>query len=730
MGRITVLDNPMNPREARTYEHSGPFIDFLLGHFPSGFSGPHVTLLGMDRLAVEDYDRVVGEGDAVTVSVAPAIEMAVVYQVVIATIVAQALNYVINTFFGPKASKPSQPAALDGLPAASPTYSLNTPTNVARIGQPIPVAYGKNPIVPDLAAQPYSWFDSNQMYIGMYLCLGQGEFDIHSVKLANTEVEDMADGIVRYTVFNSAQHRQEFGVMQAAAGVYENLYTSPEVSGQELFGTVGAAYSSSANLWTEDGLAFFRLDADASSYADTIKDGGRDLWAIVTNAGANDGEYLVGYIAYAGQPDYGRKGHLASGTNWATNGNGTIALTYANPATNNPAGPVGPFAATPRGITTSLLSYDIVWPSGNYAVGEKGGLEPFNAAVLFTAEEIDNNGNPKSGGYVSSAQFSDTMATNTPQRRTIWHSVPPGRYRVTGFRTSPASDQASDQSQMLWHGLKAVLGNTMNDTVYGDTTIISMVVKASEGIASDVANRVTVDCTRKINGVASRSPADAFKDILTNARYGGGRPLSELDTLKLADLRAQWESSGKTFDAVFDQHDTLWAALGLSIQMQHAFPTTIGSVVSIVEDKNYVTPAISLTEDTIKDISKQTLFTDGEEPDGVEGEYRDPNDGAALHAIYPTDSVKPESVTLWGCRDYDEALAYVTRRWKQLSLRRCLITVEVEGEGNVIPVGTPVHVTHRLLGENPVLCVVNSVTPKDEFSITLEMHRHVPEVFS
>jgi hypothetical protein len=164
--------------------------------------------------------------------------------------------------------------------------------------------------------------------------------------------------------------------------------------------------------------------------------------------------------------------------------------------------------------------------------------------------------------------------------------------------------------------------------------------------------------------------------------------------------------------------------------MQHAFPTTIGSVVSIVEDKNYVTPAISLTEDTIKDISKQTLFTDGEEPDGVEGEYRDPNDGAALHAIYPPDSVKPESVTLWGCRDYDEALAYVTRRWKQLSLRRCLITVEVEGEGNVIPVGTPVHVTHRLLGENPVLCVVNSVTPKDEFSITLEMHRHVPEVFS
>jgi hypothetical protein len=268
----------------------------------------------------------------------------------------------------------------------------------------------------------------------------------------------------------------------------------------------------------------------------------------------------------------------------------------------------------------------------------------------------------------------------------------------------------------------------MNDTVYGDTTIVALKVKATEGISSDVANRVTVDCTRVLGDSPTCHPICAFTNIFTDSRYGGGRPLAELDQAGLAALRASWP--GATFNAVFDQESTLWEAAGLAVQVQHAFPTTIGSTISVVEDKNHSVPYMSFIEDNIVSITEQYLFTDGEEPDGVEAEYRDPSDGAALYALYPAASVKPETVVLWGCRDYNTALAYATRRWNQLSLRRRLITIEVEGEGNVIPVGSPIQITHRFLGPDPVLCVVNAVTPKDEFSLTIETHRHVPEVFS
>jgi hypothetical protein len=124
------------------------------------------------------------------------------------------------------------------------------------------------------------------------------------------------------------------------------------------------------------------------------------------------------------------------------------------------------------------------------------------------------------------------------------------------------------------------------------------------------------------------------------------------------------------------------------------------------------------------------LTSDGEEPDGVEGAYRDPDDNAELFAVYPPYASDPETVQLYGCRTYAEALAYVRQRWLQLCLRRRLVTLEAELEGHVVVVGTPVHITHPLLGDEPVLCIVNSVTVKDEFTCTIELHIHEPGVFA
>ena len=172
----------------------------------------------------------------------------------------------------------------------------------------------------------------------------------------------------------------------------------------------------------------------------------------------------------------------------------------------------------------------------------------------------------------------------------------------------------------------------------------------------------------------------------------------------------------------------------MAVQVQHTAPTMSGSLITLVEDKKHTVHQFALTEDQIKDLTLTFIFPDGNEVDGVEGEYRDSKDNAQLFAIYPPDSVNPEQVTIWGCRNYATALAYVTQRWNQLRLRRLLISAKVELYGHVIPVGSPVLITHRnlrdALGSNDgVLCVVQSVSADDSYSLTIDAHRHEPGVY-
>ena len=74
MGRIVVVDNVLDPTRPREYAHSGPFIDFLLEHYPEGFPGAHLVAFNLKQLAVDDYDREVGEDDVVGLAIAPGVD--------------------------------------------------------------------------------------------------------------------------------------------------------------------------------------------------------------------------------------------------------------------------------------------------------------------------------------------------------------------------------------------------------------------------------------------------------------------------------------------------------------------------------------------------------------------------------------------------------------------------------------------------------------------------------
>jgi hypothetical protein len=253
-------------------------------------------------------------------------------------------------------------------------------------------------------------------------------------------------------------------------------------------------------------------------------------------------------------------------------------------------------------------------------------------------------------------------------------------------------------------------------------------MKASEGISGGAHQRVTVDCTRTKNGAALRNPARCFEDALTNADYGLASTASELDADTINAKATAW--SGRTFDAVFDKQTDGWDALGRVLQMAHAAPVASGGLISIAEDEQVFTTNFSFTEDNINDLRVSFVQPASTDYDGVEGEYKNPDDNAPEYAIYPANSVNPEKVTLFGCKDSSAAQAFVERAWLQSTYRRTLYVFAAELDGHVLQVGTPASIFHQLLGDEAVTVVVSSVRPTSETETEIEAYQYQPEVFA
>lgn len=78
-------------------------------------------------------------------------------------------------------------------PAPSPTYNLQAQGNQARVGQPIPVIYGRHVVYPDFAAQPYIEYSGGEQYLYQLFVIGQGYYDIEQVRIADTPVSSFAE---------------------------------------------------------------------------------------------------------------------------------------------------------------------------------------------------------------------------------------------------------------------------------------------------------------------------------------------------------------------------------------------------------------------------------------------------------------------------------------------------------------------------------------------------------
>jgi hypothetical protein len=127
------------------------------------------------------------------------------------------------------APSPSRPSADWGLgsigspPSPSPTYSLQSQGNQARLGQPIPVIYGRHLIYPDLAAEPWYDYQGNEQYLHQLHVIGQGFHQIEAIRIEDTEIGNFAE--VQYEIVEPGGFVSLFDA---------SVTTAPEVAGQEL----------------------------------------------------------------------------------------------------------------------------------------------------------------------------------------------------------------------------------------------------------------------------------------------------------------------------------------------------------------------------------------------------------------------------------------------------------------------------------------------------------------
>ena len=127
----------------------------------------------------------------------------------------------INTFV------PTPKAALNGMTSSSltqsPTYSLQAQGNEARLGNPIPVIYGRHLIYPDFASQPYYKYINNEQYVYQLHCIGQGEYDVEQIRIEDTPISSFEE--ITYQIIPPGGTNTLFE---------EDVVTSAEVAGQEL----------------------------------------------------------------------------------------------------------------------------------------------------------------------------------------------------------------------------------------------------------------------------------------------------------------------------------------------------------------------------------------------------------------------------------------------------------------------------------------------------------------
>lgn len=137
-------------------------------------------------------------------------------------------SILLNMMF--KQNTPGVGAATNS--SASPTYTLSAQQNTARLLQPIPVLYGRQKVIPDYAATPYTEIQNGDQYLYQLFAVSQGDISIEEILIGDTNISSY-DGV----------QMEVIPPYQPVTLFPTNVDTSTEVASQELYGPNNSSFA-------------------------------------------------------------------------------------------------------------------------------------------------------------------------------------------------------------------------------------------------------------------------------------------------------------------------------------------------------------------------------------------------------------------------------------------------------------------------------------------------------
>lgn len=196
-------------------------------------------------------------------------------------------NQLINALVPPPQPPKNQQMAQMSSP--SPTYNIGAQGNQARIGQPIPVLYGKMKVFPDFAAQPYAEYENNEQYLYQLFCVTQGFATILPNEIF---VEDSP-----LTAFTNSYEVEILQPGEVSTLFPSNVYNVSEVSGQELESLTIGPFTANPSTSIVNKLAFDIVLPKGLAYVND--DGGFDPRTVTFRFYAepiNDANMVIGPV--------------------------------------------------------------------------------------------------------------------------------------------------------------------------------------------------------------------------------------------------------------------------------------------------------------------------------------------------------------------------------------------------------------------------------------------------
>jgi len=273
----------------------------------------------------------------------------------------------------------------------------------------------------------------------------------------------------------------------------------------------------------------------------------------------------------------------------------------------------------------------------------------------------------KKGSTLTKTTMNWVGKSNSPLRKSIKIAT----QGATSVRVwvDTKSEDANTMDTLIVQRVKE-LYTTPSVTEWGDLTLLWVKAKATNGISHQGQSKINGFFTRTDKG---NKLDEVVTDIYTNPTYSAG--------LKNSDLLLP--TMPEHVNGVFETKGTIYDALDRTCKSQKYSIFPVGQNVVAKEDKANLIAIHMFDETNILKGTFQAEYTFNEDSqyDGVKCSYRNETTWELEEVIYPSTSIMPNDIELFGVTDKTKATQMVKYFWKQSQSRKMTVSFDTDIEG-------------------------------------------------